>query len=281
MKILSTNFYLLSSKNDIFESSILHFNYNTVIMDINDLKRQAAETAVGEIKSGMIIGLGSGSTSQFAIEAVAKKLKNQRLRDIRCVPSSVNTERVAKSLGIKLVTFEEIYGKVIVTGSDSDAEAHEALKPIDITIDGADEVDKDLNLIKGGGGAHLREKILAQASKRLFIIVDESKISETLGTKWAVPVEVIRFALKNEIDFLQSLGASVEIRKDPAGNNFVTDEKNFILDASFGKIIDVEKTASLLDRRAGIVEHGLFIGLTDTVFCARGEGTEIIRNKKR
>ena len=242
-------------------------------MDKSILKKQAAERAVEEISPGMIIGLGSGSTLQFAIEAIAAKLKNNLLSGIICVPSSVDTEREAARLGIPLATFEEIYAKKRLESPG--LKNREALLPIDITIDGADEVDKDLNLIKGGGGKLLREKILAQASKRLFIIIDESKISGMLGTNWAVPIEVIRFALSNEIDYLESIGADPKIRKDSKGDNYITDENNYIVDASFGKIADVSALAEKLNNRAGIVEHGLFIGLTDTVFCASEKGVRL------
>ena len=165
--------------------------------------------------------------------------------------------------------------------------------PIDLTIDGADEFavgnhDPDLsgegstriNLIKGGGGALLKEKILAQASKRLIIITDESKSSKYLGEKWPVPVEVVQMAFSVEKKFLEGLGATAKVRKTSEGNYYITDEGNFIIDANFGIMKDVKKIAELLNNRAGIVEHGIFIGMADKVICALSNGSieEIINS---
>ncbi|NIS38448.1 ribose 5-phosphate isomerase A, partial [Candidatus Saccharibacteria bacterium] len=142
--------------------------------DLKKLKKQAAEKAVEYIQDGMVVGLGTGSTTHFAIEKIGELINSGGFRNIRGIPSSNKTEQEARRLNLPLTTLEE--------------------NPIiDIMIDGADEVDPELNLIKGGGGALLREKILAQASKRVIIIVDESKLSPQLGTKWAVPTEVVEF----------------------------------------------------------------------------------------
>lgn len=227
-------------------------------MNINELKKQAAEKAVEEIESGMVVGLGTGSTTNFAVQKIAELLKTGKLKEIVCIPTSKATEELAKSIGIPLVSFDD-------------------RQEIDLTIDGADEVDDNLNLIKGGGGAHLREKVVAQASKKEIIIVDESKISNKLGEKWAVPVEVLQYCVELEKKFLGSLGAKVELRKDNNGNAYITDEGNYILDANFGVIESPKELAQMLEARAGIVEHGMFIDLVSEVIVASSEGIKILK----
>ncbi|PKL83149.1 MAG: ribose 5-phosphate isomerase A [Ignavibacteriae bacterium HGW-Ignavibacteriae-3] len=246
-------------------------------MDINQLKKLAAEKAVDEIKSGMVVGLGTGSTVQYALEEISGRIKNGLLKDILCIPSSSNTEREAERLGIPLTTFEEL------RITDSQFSILNSKFLIAVTIDGADEVaideaTKKINLIKGGGGALLREKIVAQASRRLIIMVDESKMSDHLGKKWAVPVEVIPFAVSVEEEFLKSLGAKVTRRKKADGSDYITDENNFILDANFGVIKDPANISIILHERAGIVEHGLFIGMADKIICAKFRGIEVIEH---
>jgi len=218
----------------------------------DQLKQKAAIRAVEFIESGMVVGLGTGSTTEFAVRRIAERLKAGDLRDIMAIPSSVRTEKLALEVGMALVGFVD----------------H---PEIDVTIDGADEVDPDLNLIKGGGGALLREKVLAQASRRNIIIVDESKLSPKLGTKWALPVEIIEFACPAEQKFLHSLGGSVKLRIKDDGSPFRTDQNNLILDTNFGQIADPQKLAFRLNERAGIVEHGLFLGLASDVIVA-GKG---------
>jgi ribose 5-phosphate isomerase A len=201
----------------------------------------------------MVVGLGAGSTAAFALRRLAELLRAGRLKDIRGVPCSQQVEREAEGLGIPLTTMEE--------------------HPIvDLTIDGADEVDLDLNLIKGGGGALLREKIVAQASRREIIVVDESKLSPVLGTHWAVPVEVVPFGWSSHIPFLESLGARVTLRTADDGVRFKTDQGNLILDCDFGPIPDATQVATRLTQRAGLIEHGLFLGLATDVIVAGDEG---------
>ncbi len=224
-------------------------------------KRLAAYQAVGYLTSGMVVGLGTGSTAKFALQCIGAKIVEGEIRDFLGIPSSRQTEELAMSLSIPLTTLDE----------------H---PEIDLTIDGADEVDADVNLIKGGGGALLREKVLAQASRRMIVIVDESKLSKRLGTRWALPVEVLPFARQVEENYLKSLGADVKLRKGPGGGPFRTDEGNFILDADFGPIEDPEALSRMLNGRAGIVEHGLFVGLADEVIVAGKGGIEHIRPKK-
>ncbi len=271
-------------------------------MDINQLKKLAAEKAVEEISSGMVIGLGSGSTVQFALEKISEKIKNGKLKNIVGIPSSSKTEKEAIRLGIPLMTLNEVVKretgngkrksevrnqKPVLSTSEGSASSiqHPVSSIIDLTIDGADEFDDNLNLIKGGGGALLREKILAQASKRLIIIADETKLSKHLGTKWPVPIEVFKFSVGAEQKFLESLNAKVELRKNSDGSNYITDENNFILDADFGEIKNVKYLSDKLNDRAGIAGHGLFVGLTDQVICAMSNGeirskNSEFRNKK-
>ncbi len=217
------------------------------------LKRKAAEKAVEFIQSGMTLGLGTGSTFKHVLDILAEKLNSKEIENIIGVPTSEKTLALAEKLSIPC-------------GKLSD---HPIL---DLTIDGADEVDSKLNLIKGGGGALLREKIIAQATKKYIIIVDESKLSDYLGEKWSVPIEVIKIALEVETNYLQSLGAEVILRKTENGEPFITDEGNYILDTNFGVIKKPKKLDKKLNKRAGIVEHGLFINLADQVISASDKG---------
>jgi ribose 5-phosphate isomerase A len=219
------------------------------VNETQKLKQKAAEHAVEYVKSGMIVGLGHGSTAAFALKHIAWLLETGGLSNILGIPCSIQVEDEARHLGIHLTTLEE----------------HPI---IDVTIDGADEVDSNLDLIKGGGGALLREKIVAQASRREIIVVDESKLSPALGTRWPVPVEVIPFGWRSQISFLESLGASVSVRQTCDGKRFVTDQGNLILDCNFGPLQQPTQVARELSQRTGIVEHGLFLGLTTDVIVA-------------
>ena len=221
------------------------------------LKRKSAEKAVEFIKSGMVLGFGTGSTFNHVLHVLAEKLNSGELKNIVGVSTSEKTEKLANDLNIS-------------TGTLSNNPR------LDLTIDGADEVDEKLNLIKGGGGSHLREKIIAQASKQYVIIVDDSKISKFLGEKWAVPIEVIKMAINAETDFLKSLGAEVKKRMDIEGNPLITDEGNIILDANFGVINNPKKLAKKLEKRSGIVEHGLFIKMADYVVVAKEDGINVL-----
>lgn len=222
-------------------------------MDIARLKRTAGERAVEFVESGMIVGLGHGSTAIHALHRIAERLEVQELRDVLGIPTSTQVETDARSLGIPLTTLNE----------------HPV---IDVTIDGADEVDTALNLIKGGGGALLREKIVAQATRRQIIVVDETKLSPTLGIRWSLPVEVTSFGRVSQQRFLESLGARVTLRIGDDGSAFRTDHGNEILDCDFGAISNPEQLAARLDGRAGIVEHGLFLGLVSDVIVGTSDG---------
>ena len=229
---------------------------------IANLKQQAAHRAVAFVKSGMVVGLGTGSTTRYALEKLSEFIRSGQLHDIVGIPSSEHTRELALSLGIKLTDF--------------------ATHPrIDITIDGADEVDDTLNLIKGGGGALLREKIVAQLSRQNIIIVDESKLSLKLGSHWPVPIEVLPFAADAVIPQLQAMNAVIVFRRGEDGKPFCTDQHNWIIDADFGEIADPAALAHTLDAVAGIMAHGLFIGLTNHVIVAGEKGTRIIDGNRR
>jgi ribose 5-phosphate isomerase A len=213
------------------------------------LKRQAALCAAEEVRPGMVVGLGHGSTAAHAIRRIAERLAAGELPGLAAVPCSLHVERVAARLGIPITTLERS-------------------PVIDVTIDGADEVDPDLDLIKGGGGALLREKIVAQASRQVLIIVDDSKLSSRLGERWALPVEVVPFGWPAEAAYLESLGAWTELRKGRGSAPFVTDQGNYLLDCHFGPLEDKVGLAALLDARAGIMVHGLFLGVASAVLVA-------------
>jgi ribose 5-phosphate isomerase A len=211
-------------------------------------KRAAAEAAVELVEDGMVVGLGTGSTAAFAVEALARRHR-QGLRFI-AIPTSERTAAQATAAAIPLTSFAE----------------H---RRIDLTIDGADEVERGtLNLIKGLGGALLHEKIVAAASRRLAIIVDITKLVDRLGTHVPVPVEVVAFGLEATRATLETLGASARLRVSPAGEPFVTDSGNRILDCSFGPIADPAQLEKRIGRVVGVVESGLFIGRADPVFVA-------------
>ena len=226
----------------------------------NELKRQAAEAAVDLIKPGMVVGLGYGSTALHAVRKIAALLTEGLLWDIVGVPCSVWTEREAHRLGIPLLSLD-------------------LCTSIDLTIDGADEVDPELNLIKGGGGALLREKMVAQATKRQVIVVDESKLSPQLGTHFDLPVEVVPFGSGASARFITGLGAQVRLRRDATGAPALTDQGNYLLDCAFGPISNPSALATALESRAGIVEHGLFLGLATDVLVAGTAGLSHLHRK--
>jgi ribose 5-phosphate isomerase A len=223
--------------------------------EVARFKREAAERAVEAIQPGMVVGLGSGSTAAFVVHRLAALRAEGKLRDVVGVPTSVGTEELARALGVPLSTLEE----------------HPV---VDLTLDGADEVDPQLRLIKGGGGALLREKIVAQASRRTLIVVDAGKLSPRLGTRWPVPVEVLPFGWRSQALFLEGLGARLTRREGPDGAPYRTDQGNLILDCAFGPIEHPEALAARLEARAGIVAHGLFIGLTSELVMAGPNGVE-------
>jgi ribose 5-phosphate isomerase A len=225
-----------------------------------EYKRQAAERAVGFVQSGMVVGLGTGSTAIFATRRIARLLHDGQLENILGFATSKAVWREARKLGIPMMS-EEMPDK------------------LDLTIDGADEVDPDLNLIKGGGGALLREKIASQASRRVIIVVDDNKLSPLLGTRHGVPVEVIPFGWRSQFRYIESLGAQVEPRHNADGSLFMTDSGNMILDSNFGPIANPADLAARLSARAGIAEHGLFLGLATDLIVAGKDGIRHLERK--
>jgi ribose 5-phosphate isomerase A len=222
--------------------------------DFNELKREAGVAAAAELRDGMIVGLGSGSTARLAVEVIGQRVK-EGLKIIG-IPTSELTADEARELGIPLSTLGEY-------------------PQVDVTIDGADEVElRTLNLIKGGGGNLLREKIVASASSRLVIAVDESKQVSRLGEHFAVPVEVAQFGWQSTARKLEKLGATPKLRQGSDRKTFITDGGNYILDCKFGRIDSAEELQRELDGVVGVVEHGLFIGMTSLVVVATREGVK-------
>ena len=219
-------------------------------------KQRAAWRAVEEVRSGMILGLGHGSTAVHALRRIAQRMQNGELQNIQGVPCSMQVEQEARDLSIPLTTLDK----------------HPVL---DLTIDGADQADTKLRLIKGGGGALLREKIVAQASRREIIVADERKLAEHLRNDQPVPVEVLPFGLGSQMDFLVQLGAEVRFRRKSSGEPFVTDQGNYILDCLFAPDFEPEEMAVILSQRAGVIEHGLFINLATEIIIAGAQGIQV------
>lgn len=224
-------------------------------MSIEDQKQAAGELAASWVEAGMVVGLGTGSTAVHAIRAIGARIDSGELREVLAIPTSRASEAEAIVRNVPLTSLAE----------------HPV---VDLTIDGADEVDGSLDLIKGAGAALWREKMVAQASAREVIVVDDTKPSPQLGTKFAVPVEVAEFGWRPEAEYLDDMGATVTVRRGADGAETVTDEGNWILDCAFGPIADPARLAGLLDRRAGIVAHGLFLGLATDLLVASPAGVE-------
>jgi len=220
-------------------------------------KAAAARASLRFVRDGDIVGLGTGSTAAYVVCSLGERV--QAGLKIRGIPTSVRTKELATSVGIPLTTLDEF-------------------QQIDVTIDGADEFDPQLHLIKGGGGALLREKIIASASQQVIIIADSSKQVAVLG-RFPLPVEVIPFSQRLIAKEIAALGATVKLRQDATGNPFVSDEGHHILDCSFGQIADPPTLARKLSDMPGVVEHGLFIDLATVVLVAKGENVTELRRK--
>jgi ribose 5-phosphate isomerase A len=218
-------------------------------------KAAAAAAALAEVRDGMLVGLGSGSTAGHAVKALARRV-TAGLR-VDCVATSSATEALARALGLPVRPFDDV-GRV------------------DLTIDGADEIDPSLRAIKGGGGALTREKVVAAASDRVHIAVDSTKAVERLG-RFPLPLEVLPFATAWVDRALRDLGGMPTRRRDGDGSPFRTDQGNYIVDVGFGLIDDPAALAAALSRLPGIVEHGLFLDEIDTVFIGRGGRVEVMR----
>jgi len=226
------------------------------MLGIMDPKERAGQSALSYIQDGMIVGLGTGSTAAYFIKLLAERVKNGL--KIRGIPTSERSRQLALSLGIPLTTLDEY-------------------QEIAVTVDGADEVDPQLRLIKGGGGAMLREKIVASASMKLVIIVHSEKLVSRLGTTSPVPVEVVPFGWQVTMGRLSSLGAQPALRQNSDGRPFHSDSGNYIVDCKFEHGISGAWLARRIDHVVGVVEHGLFIGLTSEVHVAGTGEVRILR----
>ena len=219
-----------------------------------DLKRAAAERSVEYVQSGTTIGLGTGSTVRYLLEALAARLASGALQDVAAVPTSEDTASRCRALGIPVTTLDDA-------------------PELALTIDGADEVGPRLDLIKGMGGAFLREKLVVRASRRFSVIADESKRVRRLGTRAPLPVEVIPFGWTTHQGFLERLGATPVLRRCAGGAPFVSDGGHYVLDCRFPRgIADPRRVARALAARSGIVEDGLFLGLADRAILAGASG---------
>lgn len=232
----------------------------------DELKKLVGYKAVDDyVRSGMVVGLGTGSTAYFAVERVGQKLASGELKDIVAIPTSQRTKEQAEKLGIPLATLD----------------THPVL---DVAIDGADAVDANLDLVKGGGGAHFREKIVEATAKTFVVIVDESKLCDGLGPSFPVPVEIVPFCHQHTARTIEALpalkGCKAVLRLGSAANNkrdgdspAVTDNGNYIVDLQFDKPIrDPAAAAAQLKKTIGVVEHGLFIGMASVVVVAGKDG---------
>lgn len=230
--------------------------------DADALKEAAARQAVAEVESGMVLGLGTGSTVAHFLTGLGERLRDGDLRDVVGVPTSTRTADAAQAHGIPVSGFAE----------------HPTL---DLAVDGADEVDPALDLIKGLGGALLREKIVATASRRLVIIVDEEKLVEGLGRRSPLPVEVAAFGWQLHLPFLASLGARPTLREETDGAPYTTDNGNYVIDCDFPEgIDDPGALEEALRVRVGVVETGLFLGMTDRVIVGTQDGTRVLEQNE-
>ncbi len=228
---------------------------------VDGAKRRAAEAAAQHIKSGTVIGLGTGSTAKHLIQIVGAYLSAGKLTDVQGVPTSNQTSADARVAGIPLTTLDD----------------HPELT---LSIDGADLIDGNLNALKGGGGALLREKIVASASKTYILIADERKMVEKLGTGFPLPIEVLPFSVAPAADGVRKLGASVELRMGEEMGPAVTDNGNYIIDADFGAIEDPLKLERGLKMIPGILETGLFLGYADLAYIGTRNGVKKLERPK-
>jgi ribose 5-phosphate isomerase A len=232
-------------------------------VDIDELKRQAAARALEHVQDGMKLGLGTGSTAKHFVDLLGERVRAGL--KVLCVPTSEATRLQAAECGIPLTTLDEV-------------------DRLDLTVDGADEIDHALDVIKGGGGALLREKIVAAASDRMIVIADESKWVETLG-RFPLPVEVIPFGLAATRRAIGKAFAEtgnsgqMAVRQGKDGHVFVTDGGHWIVDAHLGRIMDAARLAGLLTSIPGVVEHGLFIGLAGTAVLAGSQGIRVVERR--
>ena len=228
-------------------------------MNQDDLKRQAAREAVQQVEPGMMLGLGSGSTARRVLESIAERMDRGELDGIRGVPTSSDTREYAGELGIPLATLDDV-------------------TRLDLTLDGADEVDPELQLIKGLGGAFLWEKIVAAVTDRLVIVVDQTKLVDRLGTRSPVPVEVVSFGWRTLLAPIRALGAEPELRENRDGDAVITDGGHYILDCTFeAGIDDPWEVEAAFHALPGVVETGLFLNMAETVVVGTENGPRQLR----
>lgn len=271
VSVASASFYFFDARSNGSSSGIFtgfQTAHCSAATSTQNLKQLVGYKSIDDyVRSGMVVGLGTGSTAYFAVERLGQKLKSGELADIIAVPTSEATKKQALELGIPLTTLNDL------------------TSPLDVTIDGADEVDANLDLVKGGGGALFREKLVEAASKKFICIVDESKLTLTLGPGFPLPVEIVPFCHEHTIRQIMLLPAlrharpvlrmgSVSNNKVDGTSIAVTDNGNYIVDIHFDDYIDdVEDLAIQLKSTIGVVEHGLFVGMADAVIVAMKDGS--------
>lgn len=224
------------------------------------MKQQVGKAAADRVQSGSVIGLGTGSTTAFAIQFLGDRIKSGELTDIKGIPTSFQASVLAKQYGIPLTTLDEV-------------------DRIHIGIDGADEVDPQKNLIKGGGAAHTREKVVDSLAEQFIVVVDESKIVDKLGSTFPVPVEVLPMAIAPVMQALEKLGGKPELRMGIKKDGpVITDQGNMVLDVTFSAIPNPPELEKIINNIPGVLENGIFVGMTDIVLIGEiKDGTPIVR----
>ncbi|MGB3516926.1 MAG: ribose-5-phosphate isomerase RpiA [Elainellaceae cyanobacterium] len=224
------------------------------------MKQQVGFTAADRVQSGAIVGLGTGSTTAYAIQRLGDRLKSGDLKDIKGIPTSFQASVLAKQYGIPLTTLDEV-------------------DRIDVAIDGADEVDPQKNLIKGGGAAHTREKVVDSLAELFIVVVDSSKLVTALGTTFALPVEVLPMAIAPVTRALEALGGTVELRMGVKKDGpVITDQGNMVLDVTFAAIANPADMEVTINNIPGVLENGLFVNVTDVVLIGEiKDGQAIVR----
>jgi ribose 5-phosphate isomerase A len=222
------------------------------------LKQLVGETAAQRVQSGMVVGLGTGSTTAFAIAKLGERLKTGEIKDIVGIPTSFQASVLAKKYGVPLTTLDEV-------------------SKIDLAIDGADEVDSQKNLIKGGGAAHTREKVVDSLAEVFIVVVDQSKLVTKLGTTFPLPVEVLPMAIAPVSRALSALGGKPELRMGVKKDGpVITDQGNMVLDVTFAGIDDPKTLEMQINNIPGVLENGLFVGITDVVLVGEQQGEALV-----
>ncbi len=224
------------------------------------MKQQVGKAAAERVKSGSIVGLGTGSTTAYAIEYIGERIKSGELKDIKGIPTSFQAEVLAKQYGVPLTTLDEV-------------------DRIDVAIDGADEVDPNKNLIKGGGAAHTREKVVDALAEQFIVVVDGSKMVDKLGSTFLLPVEVLPMAMTPVMRAIAKLGGKPELRMGvKKAGPVITDQGNFVIDVKFDSIDNPAELEKTLNNLPGVLENGLFVGVTDVVLIGEiKDGKPIVR----